>query len=327
LATDEGARFKAVESTPTKGAQSMTNEETLPRVIWKGAIAFGLVHVPVALYSATQETSLDFDWLDQRSMDPVGYQRINKVTGKVIEKEHVVKGLKYAPGKYVVFSDQEIRASFPKATQTVEIESFVKAADVPLSFFEKPYYVAPINRGAKVFTLLRETLVASSRIGIARVVISNKQHLAALYPQGKLLVLNLLRWGEEVRAATALLSLESLSADVALKASEKKMAAQLVADLAAEWNPDAFKDDFKSDIMKLLAQRVKAGDTATVTTLTGDPAASGDGGSSADIIDLTDLLRRSLGAKKASKGAVGAALADGKTAAVPIPIARKKKSA
>ena len=305
----------------------MKKEETLPRVIWKGAIAFGLVHVPVALYSATQEVSLDFDWLDQRSMDPVGYQRINKVTGKVIEKEHVVKGLKYETGKYVVFTDEEIRKSFPKATQTVEIESFVKASDVPLSFFEKPYYVAPINRGAKVFTLLRETLVSSGRIGIARVVISNKQHLAALYPQGKLLVLNLLRWGDAVRAPKALLALEGFSSDVALKASEKKMAAQLVADLTAEWNPDVFKDDFKNDIMKLVTQRVKAGKTATVSQLANDASANGEGSSSADIIDLTELLRRSLSARKVAKNGVNSAGSDPKSTSAPIPIGRKKKLA
>ena len=317
----------------------MEQEETLPRVIWKGAIAFGLVHVPVALYSATHEASLDFDWLDKRSMDPVGYQRINKVTGKVIEKENVVKGLKYEAGKYVVFSDEEIRASFPKATQTVEIESFVKAADVPLSFFEKPYYVAPINRGTKVFTLLRETLVASDRIGIARVVISNKQHLAALYPQGKLLVLNLLRWNEEVRTPKALLSLESLSSEVALKATEKQMAAQLVKDLTAKWDPDSFKDEFKSDIMKLVAQRVKAGKTTTVSKLDSD--AVGDGGvgnTSAEIIDLTDLLRRSLTAKKSTKSARDSEAPSGKVAAsvlnkrtrataAPTTAARKKKAA
>ena len=317
----------------------MEQEETLPHVIWKGAIAFGLVHVPVALYSATHEASLDFDWLDKRSMDPVGYQRINKVTGKVIEKENVVKGLKYKAGEYVVFTDEEIRASFPKATQTVEIESFVKAADVPLSFFEKPYYVAPINGGAKVFRLLRETLATSDCIGIARVVISNKQHLAALYPQGKLLVLNLLRWGDEVRAPKALLSLESLSSDVALKASEKQMAAQLVKDLTAEWDPDALKDDFKSEIMKLVAQRVKAGKTATVSKLDTDAAGDdGGGGTSAEIIDLTDLLRRSLTARKSSKsvpdggapsGKVAASVLNKRTRAVaaPAPVARKKKSA
>jgi len=317
----------------------MEKEETLPRVIWKGAIAFGLVHVPVALYSATHGAALDFDWLDKRNMDPVGYQRINKVTGKVIERENVVKGLKYEPRKYVVFTDEEIRASFPKATQTVEIESFVKAADVPLSFFEKPYYVAPINRGAKVFTLLRETLVASDRIGIARVVISNKQHLAALYPQGKLLVLNLLRWSEEVRAPKALLSLDTLSSDIALTTTEKKMAAQLVKDLTAEWDPDAFKDDFKSDIMKLVAQRVKAGKTATVSTLETNTASdSGGSGGSAEIIDLTDLLRRSLGARKLAKSGADSAPSSGKvaasvlnkrtrTAAAPTPAARRKRSA
>ena len=288
-------------------------EETLPRVIWKGAIAFGLVHVPVALYSATHESTLDFDWLDKRSMDPVGYQRINKVTGKVIEKENVVKGLQYEAGRYVVMTDEEIRAAFPKATQTVEIESFVKAADVPPTFFEKPYFVVPINRGGKVFALLRETLVSADRIGIARVVISNKQHLAALYPMGKLLVLNLMRWSEEVRLPKALLGLESLTTPITLTAAEKKMAAQLVNDLSAEWNPNAFNDEFKDEIMRMVGARVKAGNTASITKLDSTPE---DAGSGAEIIDLVDLLKRSLaGAKRSTKAAPNGLRSDNKVAA------------
>ena len=274
-------------------------EDSLPRVIWKGAIAFGLVHVPVALYSATHESSLDFEWLDKRSMDPVGYQRINKVTGTVIEKENVVKGLQYESGRYVVMADEEIRAAFPKATQTVEIESFVKASDVPSTFFEKPYFVVPINRGAKVFALLRETLESSQRIGIARVVISNKQHLAALYPMGKLMVLNLLRWSEEVRLPQALLSLEGLTTPVTLTTAEKQMATQLVKDLSGAWNPTAFKDEFKDEILRMVGARVKAGDTTAVTKL---DSAQEHAVSGAEIIDLVDLLKRSLaGGKKATR--------------------------
>ena len=289
------------------------SEETLPRVLWKGAIAFGLVHVPVALYSATHESSLDFDWLDKRTMDPVGYQRINKVTGKVIEKENVVKGIQHEAGQYVVMTDEEIRAAFPKATQTVEIESFVKASEVPPTFFEKPYFVVPINRGAKVFALLRETLATADRIGLARVVISNKQHLAALYPMGKLMVLNLLRWSEEVRAPQALLSLESLATPVTLTAAEKKMAAQLVADLSGEWKPTEFKDEFKDEIMCMVAARVQAGQTSAVTTLDSTQEDSGGG---AEIIDLVDLLKRSLvGAKKTAKSTVSDGAADNKVAA------------
>jgi len=288
-------------------------EDSLPRVIWKGAVAFGLVHVPVALYSATHESSLDFDWLDKRSMDPVGYQRINKITGKVIEKENVVKGIQYEAGRYVVMTDEEIRAAFPKATQTVEIESFVKASDVPPTFFEKPYFVVPINRGAKVFALLRETLASADRIGIARVVISNKQHLAALYPMGKLLVLNLLRWSEEVRLPKALLSLESLTTPVTLTAAEKQMATQLVKDLSGEWDPIAFKDEFKDEIMRMVGARVKAGNTTAVTRL---DSTQDDTGSGAEIIDLVDLLKRSLaGAKKSTKPTANDPDPDNKVAA------------
>ena len=210
-------------------------------------------------------------------------------------------------------TDEEIRAAFPKATQTVEIESFVKASEVPPTLFEKPYFVVPINRGAKVFALLRETLASAERIGIARVVISNKQHLAALYPMGKLMVLNLLRWSEEVRLPQALLSLEGLTTPVTLTVAEKQMAAQLVKDLSGSWNPAAFKDEFKDEIMRMVGARVKAGNTTAITKLDSTQA---DPGSGAEIIDLVDLLKRSLaGAKKSTKPSADVPESDNKVAA------------
>lgn len=112
-------------------------ETSTSRVFWKGAISFGLVHIPVALHSATSESGLDFDWLDKRTMDPIGYKRINKKTGKEVEKENIVNGISYEEGHYVVLTEDEIKAALPKSTPTIEIESFVSAAEIPLAFFER----------------------------------------------------------------------------------------------------------------------------------------------------------------------------------------------
>lgn len=271
-----------------------------PRVLWKGAISFGLVHIPVALYSATTDHSIDFDWLDKRTMDPVGYKRVNKKTGKEIAREQIVKGIAYEDGQYVVLTDAEIAAAYPRTTQTVEIETFVPADSIPFVYLERPYYVAPINRGAKVYALLRETLQRTGRVGVARVVIQTKQHLAVLVPSGPGLVLNLLRWGADIRPWKDL-PLPAAGAKAAgLSERELKMAGELVEDMSSEWNPDEFKDSFKDEIMRLVDQKVAAGDTESVT----QPEPSEEGGSGgAKIIDLTELLQRSL--RKGGKAAKG----------------------
>ena len=262
------------------------------RVLWKGAISFGLVHIPVALHSATSDNSLDFDWLDKRSMDPVGYKRINKKTGKDIDKENIVKGIAYEDGQYVVLSDEEIEAAYPKATQTIEIESFVANADIPFVYLERPYYIAPINKGQKVYALLRDTLLQTQRVGIARVVISTKQHLAVLVPSGPGLVLNLLRWGADIRDWDELALPPEGAKAAGLSDRELNMARQLVDDMTDTWDPKRFTDSFKDEIMALVARKVKEGKTETVV----QPESSGEAssGTGAKILDLTDLLQRSL---------------------------------
>ena len=155
----------------------------MPRMIWKGAISFGLVHVPVALYPASQEIGIDFDWLDKRSMDPVGYKRVNKRTGKEIERDDIVKGIKQDDGDYVVLSEDEIKAAYPISTQTIEIETFVPANEIPFTYLEKPYYLAPLGKGEKVYALLRDAMESAGVIGIARVVMHTKERLAALIPR------------------------------------------------------------------------------------------------------------------------------------------------
>ncbi|WP_233583063.1 Ku protein [Candidimonas sp. SYP-B2681] len=263
---------------------------TSKRALWKGAISFGLVHIPIALHSATADQGLDFDWLDKRSMDPVGYKRINKKTGKEIAKEDIVKGIEYEDGQYVVLSPEEIQAAYPKTTQTVEIEAFVPLSDIPFIYLERPYYISPINRGSKVYALLREVLRKTRKVGIAKVVIQTKQHLAVLMPCGPALILNLLRWGDEIRSWDEL-NLPAEGAKAAgLTEKELAMGEQLVKDMSAKWKPEAFTDSFKDQILQLVKEKIEAGETESVS----QPEAEESETAGAKIYDLTEMLQRSL---------------------------------
>jgi DNA end-binding protein Ku len=269
----------------------------MPRTIWKGAVSFGLVHIPVALVPATTRTGINFDWLDKRSMDRVGYKRINKTTGEDIDSENIVKGVEYEKGNYVVISDDEIKAAHPKATQTVDIVAFVDAKDISFLYIDTPYYLTPDRRGEKVYALLRETLIQTGKVGIANVVLRNKQHLAVVMPLGKALVMNTLRWGEEVRGLEYLeMKDEALNAD--LNPKELDMAKRLVEDMSEEWNPDQYKDTFQDQIMDLVETKAREGKLEAV----GGPEEAVDR-RSADVIDLTELLKRSLAGKPSAKKA------------------------
>jgi len=269
---------------------------TSTRTLWKGAITFGLVHIPIGLYSATAESGVDFDWLDKRTMDPVGYKRVNKKTGKEIDKENIVKGVKHGDD-YVVLSPEEIQAAYPRTTQTIEIEAFVDADEVPFVYLERPYYVGPVNKGDKVYALLREALKQTHKVGIARVIIQTKQHLAVLIPCGPALVLNLLRWGGEIRSWEDLRLPPSDAKSAGVKEAELNMAKQLIDGMSAHWSADQFRDSFREEIMKLVEAKAEAGETEHVTPVEKAP----EGG--ADVIDLTELLKRSLqgGGRKAAE--------------------------
>ncbi|NWA86400.1 Ku protein [Pseudomonas sp. D2002] len=267
----------------------------MPRAIWKGAISFGLVHIPVSLVSATSSQGVDFDWLDKRSMDPVGYKRINKTTGKEVTKENIVKGVAFEKGRYVVLSEDEIRSAHPKSTQTIEIIAFVAADQIPLQNIDTPYFLAPDKRGGKVYALLRETLKKTAKVALANVVLHTKQHLAALMPLDSALVLVMLRWPAEVRSLDEL----ELGTDVtkpSLAKGELDMAKRLVEDMSADWQPDEYRDSFREKIMALVAKKAKAGKIEDVESQEGSEERK-----SADVIDLTELLKRSLAGKPATK--------------------------
>lgn len=291
----------------------------MPRTIWKGAVSFGLVHIPVALVPATTSQGIDFDWLDKRSMDRVGYKRINKTTGEDIDSENIVKGVQYEKGHYIVLSDEEIKSAHPKATQTVDIVAFVDAKDISFLYINTPYYLTPDRRGEKVYALLRETLIQTGKVGIANVVLRNKQHLAVVMPLGKALVLNTLRWADEVRGVEYLeLKDEALNAD--LNQRELDMAKRLVEDMSEPWDPTQFKDTFQDQIMELVERKAREGKLEAV----GGPEEAVDR-RSADVLDLTELLKRSLAAK-GTKPASKAQPADEQDEEAAAPKSKAKTS-
>ena len=267
----------------------------MARAIWKGAISFGLVHIPVALVSATSSQGVDFDWLDKRSMDPVGYKRVNKATGKEVSSEHIVKGVQYEKGRYVVLSEEEIRSAHPKSTQTIEIFSFVDSPQIPLPNIETPYYLAPDRRGGKVYALLREALRQTDKVALARVVLHTRQYLTALMPLEDALVLVKLRWPAQVR------SLESLELDSEVKKpdlskAELDMAKRLIDDMSTTWTPTDYIDTFEEQIMALVDKKAHEGKIEDVETIEGQEQRQ-----SADVIDLTELLKRSLAGRSPGK--------------------------
>ena len=268
----------------------------MARVIWKGAVSFGLVHIPVALVPATVQRGIDFDWLDRRSMDPVGYKRINKATGAEIASEDIVRGVQYEKHRYVVLDDEEIRAAYPAATRTVDIVAFVDAGDIAPLHFDTPYYLAPEARGEKVYALLREALAGSGQVGLAKVVLRNTQHLAVLMPQGPGLLLNTLRWPEEVRDIGELALPEAVT-KAKLDPRELEMARRLIADMREDWAPARYKNEFVEQIMALVERKARQGKLETVGE------AVEETGEGAEVIDLADLLRRSLGRKEGKAAA------------------------
>jgi len=291
------------------------------RAVWKGAISFGLVHIPVVLYSATAETRPKFNLIDPSTMSPVGNKQVSKTTGEAVQRDELVKGIQVEDGQYVVLSKDDIRNALPKSTQTIEIESFVEADDIDPTYFSKPYHVAPGTRGLKPVALLRDVLKRTGKVGVAKIVISTKQHLAALMPSGDGLVLELLRWSDEVREAPS--STAGDTGAVAPNERELKMAEQLVTDMAAAWSPDLFHDEFKEKLQQLVQAKAAAGDVAQLQPLPGEEEAA----PSADVLDLTELLRRSLQSKAPASEPAAKAPARKTAAAANDEAAAPKKRA
>jgi len=271
----------------------------MPRSLWKGAISFGLVHIPVELHTAVQAHDLDLTMLDKRDFSPIGFKRYNKSTGKEVAWDNIVKGYQYADGEYVVLTEEDLRLANPKATQTIDIMAFVDADSVPLTFFETPYYLSPGRGGDKVYALLRETLRKAGKIAIATVVIRTRQHLCALVAVGDGIIMNTLRYATEIRSPEDL----KLPDKGAITDKELRMALSLVEDMSEEWKPAEYHDTYREDVMKLVDKKIEAGQTHAITAPSGESPAP----KASNVVDLVALLKQSLG----GKGRGAASKADG----------------
>lgn len=265
----------------------------MARVIWKGAIAFGLVNVPIVLHAATRVTRLDFDWIDKRDNAPVGYQRINKRTGKPIDSEHIAKGYEYEKGDYVFLSDEDFKRANTAATQSVDVLSFVKADEVPLYYFDTPYYLAPDKRGAKGYALFREVLRKSGLIALASVVLHTRQYLAAILPLDDVLMLVTMRYADEIRDAGELDI--PTGKESAPSAREMEMASRLLEDMTAPWDPELYRDEYRDDLMATIEEKIESGRTHAVDETDSPPRRQ-----SGKVIDLMSMLQRSIDERKDS---------------------------
>ena len=293
----------------------------MPRSLWKGAISFGLVHIPVDMYPAVSEHSLDLTMLDRRDFSPVGFKRYNKNNNKEVTWDDIVKGYEYTDGEYVVLSEEDLRRANPEATGTIDILAFVDADQVPLLYYEQPYYLAPGKGGDKVYALLRETLRKTGKIGIANVVIRVKQHLCALVCVDDAIVMNTLRYSDEIRDTADLKIPSSNAKAAAISDKELKMAMALVEGMSEEWKPEQYHDTYREDVMALVEKKVKAKETKTIT-MPGKEKAPSSGG---NVIDLVSLLQQSLGKKPAGK--TKAANDDDEEAGAEKPAAKRKAPA
>jgi DNA end-binding protein Ku len=262
----------------------------MARPTWKGSISFGLVDIPVALYSAEERNDLSFHQLDKRDLKPVGYKRVNKETGEEVAWGDIVKGYEYAPDEYVILGEADFKKANPEASKIIEIQDFVDASSVDPLYFETPYYIEPIRKDSKGYTLLREALEKTKKIGIAQFVLRTRQYLAAVMPKGKLLVLMLLRYAQELRAADNLEIPAEHPRKHAPSEREIEMATKLVEGMSAEWDPDRYRDTYADDLHDVIEKKIKAGKTHVIE----EPEDEEEPAPKAEVYDLTKLLERSL---------------------------------
>jgi DNA end-binding protein Ku len=270
----------------------------MARVLWKGAISFSLVHIPVTLYSASRARSLDFDMLDRRDFAPIGYHRYNKSTGEEVAWGDIVKGYEYEKGKYVVLSDADFKQANVKATRTIDIQAFVERAEIAPHYFETPYYLQSDRQGQKVYELLREALERSGRVALALIVIRTRQSACVLYPMEDRLVLNTLRFAEEIAAPPAAHAAERGAHAAKASPKELSMATKLIEDMAAPFDPSAYHDTYRQDLMRLIESRIEKGQTEVLTEATAEEEPE----AGTNLANLSELLRRSLDERKAGHG-------------------------
>ncbi|MCL5735600.1 MAG: Ku protein [Actinobacteria bacterium] len=267
----------------------------MARALWKGAISFGLVTIPVSLYPAKNaRENISFHMLHRKDLSRVHNRWVDEADHEV-PYEDIVKGYEYEKGQYAVIAEADLKAANVQATQQIEILHFVDAKDVDIAYFDTPYYTEPAKIGRRAYALLRETLIRTNRIGLAKIVIRERQHLCAVLADGPVILAYTLRWPYQLRTPTELdLPSEDIE-ELGISTQELQMAEQLVNAMAAAWDPSHYRDTYREDILKLIATKVEGGKVKA-------PAARRPEAKGAEVIDIMDLLKKSVERQKTGTG-------------------------
>lgn len=271
----------------------------MPRAVWTGSLSFGLVNVPVALYSASEEKGIRFNQFEAGTSDRIRMKRVNERTGDEVPYEEIVKGFDLGGGEYVILTPEEVAAVAPGRSQTIDVSAFVGLDEIDPVYFDRPYYLAPPGKGSskggvRAYALLREAMVRSSKVALATFVMRERQYLVAVRPRRDVLVLETLRYPDEVRDAAGI---DTLPVEAELEGRELEMAELLIESMTADWEPEHYHDTYRERLEELIEQK-RAGGTATVAPP--EPQA-------APVIDLLGALEASLHAARSSSAEGGAA--------------------
>jgi DNA end-binding protein Ku len=297
----------------------------MARALWKGAISFGLVTIPVSLYPVKNvRENVTFHMLHASDLRRVHSRWVDEENHE-IPFEDIVKGYEYEKDHYVIVSEADLKAANVEATQSIDIMHFVDTAEIDIAYYDTPYYTEPTKVGRRAYVLLRETLKRTGKVGVARVVIRERQHLCAVLPDGPALVAYTLRWPYQLRDASDLELPDMQVDDLGLSPQELKMAEQLVEMMAAPWEPEEYRDTYHEDLLRLIDQKVKAGDAVAA------PEPLKPEAKQAEVVDIMELLRRSVEARggAAPGGAAPGSAARGGAAqegVIPGGVAPKPKT-
>ncbi len=285
----------------------------MPRAMWKGAISFGLVSIPIQVFPATEEKSLRFNQLHDEDHGRIKYQRICAKDGQEVPFEHIVKGYEFEKDQYVVLADEDLEAVKVPSTKSIDILQFVDIGEIDPMYFKKSYYLVPQETGVKPYALLRDALGEDGKVGIAKVAFrdASKEQLAALRVHDDVFVLETMFWPDELRAA----QFDELDKEVSVRPQEVQMARALIENLSEEWNPEAYRDEYREALLEIVEKKV-AGEEIEVAPEE-EPSA---------VMDIMEALKASVEATKAEargRGGRAAKKAPAKRAARPRPAAKK----
>jgi DNA end-binding protein Ku len=279
--------------------------------MWKGAISFGLVTIPVAVYPATEEKTLKFNQLHDEDMGRIRYKRVCSIDGEEVDYEHIVKGYETEKDRYVVITDEDLDAVPVESSRAIDITQFVELDEIDPILFKKSYYLVPEETGAKAYALLRKALSEENKVGIAKVSFRDKEHLAALRFKDDVFVLETMYWPDEIRAA----EFDTLDAEEKVRANEVDMAKTLIQNLTEPWKPEAYKDEYREALMDIVERKAA-----------GQPIEAPAAAAPARVVDLMDALKASVEAakKKTPSSSGGARRSSAKKSAAKKTTAAKK---